>query len=229
MDFEYEYKKSGHYELDAYNHYNDEDYEGDEDLVCELVMYKGHHHVIMPPEIHEGLNTVTIEKGRTLVCHEDTEFMIWLKKCDFGMRYILESMKMDNSLFKDEEDHTDYMCRILQRGMEGFHENRDRIVSNLTCHNIIIDYEIVKKVLTNAYRWQDRDFLEELMKFGSQIGNMYYNAIILDDLETIVGLEKYGFPTSDEFDKSEDPFVRMIPLECRRFKANKLLHHFNLV
>ena len=229
MSFEYEYKNSGNYELDAYNYYDEEDYDGEKDIVCELVMYKGHHPIIMPPETYEGLKTVTIERDRTMVAHEDVEYMIWLKKCDFGMRFILESMKMENSMFKDEMNHTDYMCFILQRGMEGFQESRERIVSSLVSHNIVIDYEIAKEVLTNAYRWQDRDFMDDLIKSGSQIGCLYYNAIITDNLDIVAKLEKYGFPASDSFSESKDPFVRMIISESKRFRAHRLLEHFGII
>ena len=161
MSFEYEYKNSGNYELDAYNYYDEEDYDGEKDIVCELVMYKGHHPIIMPPETYEGLKTVTIERDRTMVAHEDVEYMIWLKKCDFGMRFILESMKMENSMFKDEMNHTDYMCFILQRGMEGFQESRERIVSSLVSHNIVIDYEIAKEVLTKIVKNDKRRLKDE--------------------------------------------------------------------
>jgi len=65
-----------------------------------------------------------------------------------------------------------------------------------------------------------------LMEYGSQLGNMYYSAIMMDDPAFVLTMEKYGFPKSD-FEKSSDPFVRKIIPECKRFRARKLLKHFN--
>ena len=228
MNYEYECRLSGDYELDDYNFYNIEEFDDEEDVICELLMYKGHNPVIMPPEKIYNLNTITIENDRTLVTHEDVEYMIWLKKCDFGMRYILKDMKMENILFPYNQDYIDYMCRIVQRGHEGFSENRDDIVRSVVCHNIIIDYDIVKTVLYSVYKAQDIPFLEMLMNYGSQIGNMYYSAILMDDLDIVIRLEKYGFPKADSFVTSSDPFVKRIISECKRFNADTILEHFGI-
>lgn len=228
MDFDYEFKMSGDYELDAYNYYNEEQLDGDEDVVCELLMYKGHDSVIMPPEKYNNLNTVTVERNRTLVAHGDTLFMIWLKRCDYGMRFLLRDMGRENALFFDDKDHSDYICRIIERDDEGFSEKKDKIIRSILCHNIILNYDIVKTVLTNVCKCQDKEFLETLQSYGSQIGCFYYNAIISDSLDTVVKLEKYGFPTVDRFADSSDPFVRRIISEAKRFNATELLKHFKL-
>lgn len=93
----------------------------------------------------------------------------------------------------------------------------------------MLEYDIVKTVLTNAYRWQDVAFLKELQKYGSQIGCMYYNAIITDNVDIVHKLEEYGFPDVNEYADSADLFVRRILPEAERFNAKNILEYFETI
>lgn len=91
-------------------------------------------------------------------------------------------------------------------------------------------FEIERKILTDFFKKLAKNGTEEDMKYllskGMTIGDIYMEAIVGDDVDTIKRLERLGFPGYAEFEDSEDDFIKKIPDEVRHFRARKVEDYF---
>ena len=231
---DYIMKKSADCSMDEYNEYPVDDLDVPDELDDEFKVYMmdeytGNKAIIMPIDEYNGAPTVTIEKGHVLKTPSETEYMLWLKKCKTGIDHFLKETDKGNRLFVNDSC-IDYQCMILKNNGEGFKiVNLEVLEQCLTC-NIVLDYEVMKRLFAFIYSRQNTEFVEKLYNSGRTIGDLYYEAIISDDVDSIIELEtECGFPKVDDFDLSPDPFIRSIVNECERFHSEKILEYFKCI
>ncbi len=96
-----------------------------------------------------------------------------------------------------------------------------------TCKDYMVAHETTMKVLKHLADEDDVEGMEFLLSQRMTIGDLYYNAIVGDDLETVIMLERQMcFPTYREIVGSKEIFFQSIQEDIKHFQSQKILNYY---